>query len=210
MAFAKLSERNLKTLKKKRSRQACLDVVARIEDAGVVVDLTKFPDTIPGFIDGIREYQEKVPVEEPTPPMDDEDKEQLNMTPTEPEEEPEPDVQEEETPTEPEEPKEKEESKEDVQTESEVEPEPEEEKLPPYNPSPDLPDWREIPAHSNEEFVRQTYIRILEREPDSGGQSLYTMYLKSGMPREQVIKAIKRSDEYRKLQKMKARAEKQS
>ena len=49
---------------------------------------------------------------------------------------------------------------------------------------------------SDEEFIRQSYLYLLQREPDAGGAAYYAEMLASGAPRAQLIDAWAGSDEH--------------
>lgn len=53
---------------------------------------------------------------------------------------------------------------------------------------------------SDEEFLKEAFIEILERDIDSEGMNFYMNRLKLGTLRESVVNALKGSDEYLKLQ----------
>jgi SAM-dependent methyltransferase len=49
---------------------------------------------------------------------------------------------------------------------------------------------------SDEEFIRQSYLELLQREPDAGGAAYYAELLAGGAPRAQLIDAWAASDEH--------------
>ncbi|PIE43452.1 MAG: hypothetical protein CSA50_04890 [Gammaproteobacteria bacterium] len=53
---------------------------------------------------------------------------------------------------------------------------------------------------SDEDFIKTAFATVLQRDADPGGLEFYRSILKSGIPRESVVNALKASDEFRQIQ----------
>jgi hypothetical protein len=52
---------------------------------------------------------------------------------------------------------------------------------------------------SDEYFIRQSYLSLLQREPDPGGMNTYAQELRSGRSRASVVESLINSDEFHRL-----------
>jgi len=65
-----------------------------------------------------------------------------------------------------------------------------------------LPDWRDLPDRTPEEWVRKMYIKLLKREPDPRGFAGYVAHIRKGIKKHKIEAAVMNSDEFKKLNRV--------
>jgi DNA-binding Lrp family transcriptional regulator len=64
-----------------------------------------------------------------------------------------------------------------------------------------LPDWREMPDETPEDWVKKIYVKHLMREADPAGLSNYSYQLRGKMKKSKIEEAIMNSREYKEKHK---------